>query len=145
MADSVRLGGISPFFLVDDVSRAVRFYRERLGFELRFAEPADAPFFAIVGRDGTQLFLKCVSESVHPQPNPTRHEWAAWDAFVFVADPDALAAELATRGAPFHRELHDRSDGLRGFEIADADGYVLFFGRPAEGSKPPPEETSAAR
>jgi len=22
----------------------------------RFAEPADAPFFAIVGRDGTQLF-----------------------------------------------------------------------------------------
>ena len=77
-----------------------------------------------------RLFLKFVSESVHPQPNPTRHEWAAWDAFVFVADPDALAAEFATRGAPFHRELHDRDDGLRGFEIADADGYVLFFGRP---------------
>lgn len=132
MTDGARLDGISPFFLVDDVSRAVHFYRERLGFELRFAEPAAAPFFAIVGRDGAQLFLKFVSKSVHPQPNPTRHAWAAWDAFVFVADPDALAAEFATRGAPFHRELHDTDDGLRGFEIADADGYVLFFGRPRE-------------
>ena len=133
MTDGAQLGGISPFFLVSDVSRAVHFYRERLGFELRFAEPADAPFFAIVGRDDTQIFLKFVSESVGPQPNPTRHEWAAWDAFVFVADPDALAAELVTRGAPFRRELGNRDDGLRGFEIADADGYVLFFGRPVEG------------
>jgi catechol 2,3-dioxygenase-like lactoylglutathione lyase family enzyme len=132
MTDAVQLGAISPFFIVDDVARAVRFYRERLGFELRFAEPADAPFFAIVGRDAAQIFLKLVSESVHPQPNHTRHEWAPWDAFVFVADPDALAAELTARGATFHRELRDRDDGVRGFEIADADGYVLFFGRPIE-------------
>ena len=130
MTDSARLGGISPFFLVDDVSRALRFYRDRLGFELRFAEPAEDPFFVIVGRDETQIFLKFVSEAVHPQPNPTRHEWAPWDAFVYVADPDALAAELTTRGTPFHRDLCQRSDGLRGFEIEDADGYVLFFGRP---------------
>jgi hypothetical protein len=28
--------------------------------------------------------------------------------------------------------LHDENDddGLRGFEVADTDGYVLFFGRP---------------
>lgn len=132
MTGLARLGAVSPFFLVEDVSRAVSFYRERIGFELRFAEPPDAPFFAIVGRDAAQLFLKFVSESVRPQPNCTRHEWAPWDAFVFVADPDGLAAELATRGAPFHRALHDRDDGLRGFEVADADGYVLFFGRPME-------------
>jgi catechol 2,3-dioxygenase-like lactoylglutathione lyase family enzyme len=24
----------------------------------------------------------------------------------------------------------DDDDGLRGFEVTDADGYVLFFGRP---------------
>jgi catechol 2,3-dioxygenase-like lactoylglutathione lyase family enzyme len=132
MADGARLGGISPFFLVDDVARAVRFYREQLGFEVRFAEPAEDPFFVIVGRDDTQIFLKCVSESVHPQPNATRHEWAPWDAFVYVGDPDALAAEMTTRGTPFHEVLRERSDGLRGFEIEDADGYVLFFGRPIE-------------
>jgi hypothetical protein len=26
--------------------------------------------------------------------------------------------------------LKDDDDGLRGFEVTDADGYVLFFGRP---------------
>jgi catechol 2,3-dioxygenase-like lactoylglutathione lyase family enzyme len=144
MTNDARLGGISPFFLVDDLPRAVRFYRERLGFELRFEAPPDAPFFAIVGREDTQIFLKFISTDVHPQPNPARHEWAAWDAFVFVGDPDALAAELATRGAPFRRTVHDRDDGLRGFEIADADGYVLFFGRPTDGDQKVPATPSTS-
>jgi hypothetical protein len=26
--------------------------------------------------------------------------------------------------------LKDTQDGLRGFELRDTDGYVLFFGRP---------------
>ena len=60
----------------------------------------------------------------------SRHEWAPWDAFVFVPDPDALAAEFASREAEFHKEIYDRDDGLRGFEVRDNDGYVLFFGRP---------------
>ena len=46
------------------------------------------------------------------------------------ADPDALAAEFAERGVTFSDPLRDTHDGLRGFEISDPDGYVLFFGRP---------------
>ena len=30
----------------------------------------------------------------------------------------------------FSVPLEDTHDGLRGFEICDPDGYVLFFGRP---------------
>ena len=51
-----------------------------------------------------------------------------------VPDPDALAAEFASRGVIFSEPLKDTDDGLRGFELKDADGYVLFFGRPREGS-----------
>lgn len=123
-------GAASPFFIVDDVARAIEFYQERLGFEVRFAMPEESPFFAIVGRGGTQLFLKHVSDEVHPQPNHTRHGWAPWDAFVSAADPDELAAEFASRGLEFHKEITDRDDGIRGFEVRDNDGYVLFFGRP---------------
>jgi hypothetical protein len=47
-----------------------------------------------------------------------------------VPDPDALAVELAARGVTFSAPLTDTHDGLRGFELADPDGYVLFFGRP---------------
>jgi len=124
------LGAISPFFIVSDVSRAISFCHERLGFELRFSEPTERPAFAIVGRDSVQILLKSVSLTITAQPNPTRHEWALWDAFVCVDDPDSLAAEFASRGLTFHKKIINRGDGLRGFEVSDHDGYVLFFGRP---------------
>jgi catechol 2,3-dioxygenase-like lactoylglutathione lyase family enzyme len=121
------LAAISPFFIVADLPRAIRFYREALDFEVRFVEPGDEPFFAIVGRDGVQILLKA---SAPPLPNYTRHCWAPWDGFVYVAEPDALAGELASRYVAFHKTIRDRDDGLRGFEVQDLDGYVLFFGRP---------------
>lgn len=52
------------------------------------------------------------------------------DAYISIADPEALFAEYSVAGVTFHRPLGDDEDGLRGFEVTDADGYVLFFGRP---------------
>jgi catechol 2,3-dioxygenase-like lactoylglutathione lyase family enzyme len=109
---------VSPFFIVRDLRRSLEFYRDVLGFEVTFAS---GTFFAIVRRGGVQFLLKEVG--VDPLPNRERHADARWDAFVHVADPDALAAELSAHVA-------DTDDGLRGFELADADGYVLFFGCP---------------
>jgi len=125
------LSAISPFFVVDDLPRAVAFYRERLGFEVTHQAPAPDPFFAIVARDGVQLLLKVVAEDVGALPNRSRHPDARWDAYVHVPDPDALAAEFRGRGVTFSAPLTDTDDGLRGFELTDHDGYVLFFGRPA--------------
>ena len=45
-------------------------------------------------------------------------------------DPDALAEEFSLRNVEFFLPLQDNEDGLRGFEIKDADGYLLYFGRP---------------
>ena len=49
---------------------------------------------------------------------------------LYVPDPDALAAEFASRNVESSEPLKDTLDGLRGFERKDADGCVLFFGRP---------------
>ena len=57
MRDQPPLGHISPFFIVSNVPRAIKFYEEKLGFETRFLAPEDEPFFAIVGRDGQVLSL----------------------------------------------------------------------------------------
>ena len=124
------IGPIAPFFIVKDLGRAIEHYTTRLGFELRFALPEEDPFFAIVGRGEVQLLLKAVADDVGGLANVERHAWAPWDAYVHVEDPDALAAEVAELGATFHRALTDREDGLRGFEVRDPGGYVLFFGRP---------------
>jgi len=123
------LGPVSPCFIVTDVKRTFAFYCDKLGFEERFRKPQEDPFFGIVGRDRAQLFVKA-ERNVLPQPNHTRHKFMRLDAFVYVEDPDALAAEFSSRGVDFSAPLEDTHDGLRGFEIRDPDGYVLFFGRP---------------
>ena len=122
------ISGISPFFIVCDAPAALAFYRDRLGFEITFQEPADEPFFGIVRRGRALIMLKDVA--VDPLPNYKREPAARWDAYLYVPDPDALAAEFASRNVEFSDPLKDTHDGLRGFELKDADGYVLFFGRP---------------
>jgi catechol 2,3-dioxygenase-like lactoylglutathione lyase family enzyme len=110
------------------------FYRDRLGFDVTYQGPApDDIFFGIVQRGGATILFKAVG--VEPRPNYTRDAnqgIARWDAYVHVPDPDALAAEFASRDVAFSAPLEDTHDGLRGFELKDADGYVLFFGRPRQ-------------
>lgn len=122
-----RIESAAPFFIVDSVPASIAFYRDRLGFKVMFQEPPADPFFAILNRDGVMIFFKGDGE---PLPNAKRYDWARWDAYLYVPDPDALAAELSAHGAIFSKPLEDTHDGLRGFEITDPHGYVLFFGRP---------------
>jgi catechol 2,3-dioxygenase-like lactoylglutathione lyase family enzyme len=122
------ISGISPFFIVRDVTAALTFYRDLLAFDVTHSEPEHDPFFAIVCRDGAMLMMKAVG--IEPLSNTTRHSDARWDAYLNVPDPDALAAEFVARGVKFSEALKDTHDGLRGFELKDADGHVLFFGRP---------------
>jgi catechol 2,3-dioxygenase-like lactoylglutathione lyase family enzyme len=120
--------GIAPFFIVSDMAATLSFYRDRLGFALTFQEPPPNDFFAIVRRDGAMIMFKDVG--VEPLPNCQREPAARWDAYLYVPDPDALAEEFTSRGVTFSVPLKDTEDGLRGFELRDANGYVLFFGRP---------------
>jgi catechol 2,3-dioxygenase-like lactoylglutathione lyase family enzyme len=133
MNDAARptLTHVAPFFIVRDVASSVAFYRERLGFEVTFAAPEDEPFFAILGRDNVRIMLKAILPDIHPLPNSSQHPWARWDAFIHTPDPDALAGEFISRGVTMHAPLADTADQLRGFEVQDPNGYVLFFGRPA--------------
>ena len=126
------IGGASPLFIVRSVPETLTFYRDRLGFEVTFQgpEPNDI-FFGIVQRGRAMIMLKAID--VEPVPNHTRdigHGVARWDAYIYVPDPDALAAEFASRNVEFFEALKNNNDDLRGFEIQDADGYVLYFGRP---------------
>jgi catechol 2,3-dioxygenase-like lactoylglutathione lyase family enzyme len=124
--------GIAPFFIVRNVPAALSFYRDRLGFDITFQGPEpDDIFFGIVQRGAAMIMLKAVG--VNPVPNYMRdieQGIARWDAYLDVPDPDALAAEFLSREVEFSVPLKDTDDGLRGFELKDADGYVLFFGRP---------------
>lgn len=121
---------VSPFFIVADLKVSLAFYTGKLGFEVLYIGPEDDPFWAMVGRDKVSIMLKAIAPDIQPIPNSSRHEWARWDAYISASDPDTLYEEYRSRGVVFQQPLRDDGDGLRGFELADADGYVLFFGRP---------------
>lgn len=126
------IGGISPFFIVRSVPTSLEFYRDKLGFEITFQGPdPDDIFFGIVQRGRAMIMFKDIG--VEPVPNCTRdikQGLARWDAYVYVPEPDELATEFESRGVVFSQPLKNDDDGLRGFEVRDIDGYVLFFGRP---------------
>jgi catechol 2,3-dioxygenase-like lactoylglutathione lyase family enzyme len=130
------ISAISPFFIVTDLSAALAFYCDKLGFEIMYCGPSPQDeFFGIVCRDGATIMFKTLGaivdgKEVHvvPVPNCGRKPAFSWDAYLEVPDPDALAAEFASRGVPLSVPVSDRDDGLRGFELRDLDGYGLFFG-----------------
>jgi catechol 2,3-dioxygenase-like lactoylglutathione lyase family enzyme len=127
-----RIVGIAPLFVVNNVPATLAFYRDLLGFGVMYQGPEpDDIFFGMVERGGAMIMFKSIG--VAPVPNYTRdvnQGVAPWDAYICASDPDALAAEFASRNVEFSKALHNNSDGLRGFEVKDPNGYVLFFGRP---------------
>ena len=110
------IGAIAPLFIVRNVPAALAFYRDRLGFAVTFEGPEpDDIFFGIVERGAAMIMFKEVG--VEPVPNYTRDVQqgiARWDAYVYVPDPDALAAEFASRKVEFSEPLKDTDDWFAG-------------------------------
>ena len=128
----VKVGSVSPLFIVRDVPATLAYYRDKLGFEITFEgpEPNDI-FFGIVQRGQAMFMFKDVD--IDPVPNCTRdigHGVASWDAYICVPEPDTLYKEFVSRDVDFKMPLCDNSDNLRGFEVKDINGYILYFGRP---------------
>lgn len=121
---------VAPFFIVTNLKTPVSFYVDKLGFRILYIGPDEDPFYAMVGRDNISIMLKAIAPDVKPIPNHTRHEWAPWDAYISITEPGILFEEYCSNGVTFNKPIHNNNDDLRGFEIEDADGYVLFFGRP---------------
>ena len=114
---------IAPYFLVDDVVATANYYRDKLGFKYDgfWGEP---PAFCMVYRDGIVIMLSQGAT----RPNRLADPEAAWDAYVWVGDADALHAEFVSNGMTIARAIEDREYRCRDFEIDDCDGYRLCFG-----------------
>ena len=121
------LASINPFFIVENLETSITYYMERLGFQLDFQGPDKDPYYARVSRDGIGIMLKEILPDVHPRPNRSLHEWARWDAFIYTLHPDVLFDEFSEHGVSVVTHLSFIDQGLWGFEVTDADGYVLAF------------------
>jgi catechol 2,3-dioxygenase-like lactoylglutathione lyase family enzyme len=122
---AARLTGIVPQLLVDDLDRAVAYYRDRLGFQLDFTYES---FYAGVTRDGFGIHLKCAPKLAADRAHRRRNEHL--DAYIAVAGIRDLFSELQTRGAEVIRPLEERPWACLDFYVEDPDGYILCFSEP---------------
>lgn len=119
---AAQITGIAPQFLVDDLDRAIAYYRDRLGFELDFKYES---FYASVTRDGFAIHLK---HGVNPAADRAqRKQDEHLDAYVSVSGIRALFDELQVRRAEVIKPLEERPWACLDFYVEDADGYILCF------------------
>jgi uncharacterized glyoxalase superfamily protein PhnB len=119
---ATRIVGIVPQFLIDDLDRAVAYYRDKLGFEVEFIYDS---FYASVSRDGFAIHLK--ESPKHGAERAFRKENEHLDAYIAVSGIRGLFSELQTRGANVIKPLEERPWSCLDFYVEDPEGYVLCF------------------
>lgn len=117
-------------FPVADVDATGGWYREVLGFEYHPFPETPPASFAILSREGVEIFLQRV-EGYHKPDLASRRPEGVWDAYIQVAGLTSLWEGLAQ--LPGARGPEDRFYGQREVEVRDPNGYVLVFAEPTTG------------
>ena len=118
------IGQIVPVFFTMDIPGTLAYYKDKLGFECR-GTWQDPPVYAIVARDQHAIHFRCAEP---PKANPDKYADELLDAYIFVADADALYAEFVAKGVEFTRELENTPWNCREFVVKDCDRRLLAFG-----------------
>jgi glyoxylase I family protein len=116
-------------YQVKDVSRAVTFYTERLGFKLEHQQP---PAFASVSLAGITLLLSGPGASgSRPMPGGKAQEPGGWNRIVLrVTDLPAQVEALEKAGVRFRNQM-EVGPGGRQVQVEDPDGNPIELFEPA--------------
>jgi uncharacterized glyoxalase superfamily protein PhnB len=130
-SDPEELAPVAPELFVPDIAKAVRFYRDKLGFTLHRVEPHGEPgpnsVFAVLTLERAVVMLAhdglytAMGGSVRPQRG------VAIDVRIMVDDVDAMYTRCRENGVEIVHEIADRYYGLRDFVVADLNGFRLRF------------------
>lgn len=117
-------------YQVADVSRAVAFYVERLGFKL---EHQQLPAFANVSLGALHLLLSGPGASgSRSLPDGRRQEPGGWNRIVLrVQGLPAVIADLKSSGLQLRNEMEEGPGG-RQIQIEDPDGNPIELFEPAK-------------
>jgi uncharacterized glyoxalase superfamily protein PhnB len=114
---------IVPVFFTMDIPRTLAWYKDKLGFDC-LGTWHDPPVYAVIARDKQAIHFRCAAP---PTANPDKYQDELLDAYVNVADVDALHAQYAAKGVEFARELGNTPWNSREFVVKDCDGRLLVF------------------
>ena len=117
---------VSVRYMIDDVTAAVAFYTNHLGFTL---EQDAAPAFASVTRGNLRLLLSGEKSSGRrPLPDGTKPVPGGWNRILLqVADIETEAARLRASGVKFRRDDIVSGPGGSQFWVVDPSGNLVEF------------------
>jgi catechol 2,3-dioxygenase-like lactoylglutathione lyase family enzyme len=120
---------VVPQLTVSDMSRSVKFYRKRLGFEVTHKDPEEKPEFVALEREGVSLFL--VSQGSREEPyqieDLQKNKRGVGIRIYFEVD-DARAdyESLKAASVKIVRELqYNEEEDYTEFSFLDPDGYEI--------------------
>lgn len=130
----VDIRGMAPLLQVFDMAKAVRFYRDVLGFKLvNQSRPGDQFDWALLRFGGVELMLNTAYEQDQrpPAPDPARVA-SHGDTCLFFGceDLDGAYRHLRAQGLTVN-EPKVAPYGMRQLYVTDPDGYGLCFQWPA--------------
>jgi catechol 2,3-dioxygenase-like lactoylglutathione lyase family enzyme len=106
---------------VPDLEKSAGYFRDVLGFKLRWEEATD---WRLVERDGVRVILGHCPNDIRPAELGSHN----WFGYLGVDDVDALRAELAGRGAVCSAPI-EQPYGMREIVVTTVDGHRIVFGQ----------------
>lgn len=111
---------LHPTLRARNVLTLAEWYRDRLGFEIRFLYQ-DPPTHAVIRRDEIRLGIA-----------PRDVDFGPMSLYLFLEDVDAFYAECLTRGIQPNRRPEITDYAMKDFDLTDPDGNRLCFGETIE-------------
>ena len=118
------LSSVAPVFPVGDVDATAHWYHEVLGFEFGTFPEEPPSEFAILSRDGVEIFLQRVAGYRKPDLS-ARRAGGVWDAYLQVDGLSHVWERVCD--LPGARGPEERWYGQREIEVRDPNGYLLVF------------------
>jgi len=111
---------------VEDIERSVKFYKEKLGFELDHGDPNSGSKYCSIKSGGVMLELYGLGKK--PAQPPEKGEVGVNHIALKVEDINEAYAELQKRGISFHIPLFFQPNSGRWIAFfRDPDGIVLHI------------------
>ena len=129
---SRELASTAPELFVPCVEAAIRFYTEKLGFELLRSEQGDVlgrrqTSFAVIALEGSVILIAHEGFYAGMGGRLAEPRGTAIDIRIMVRDVDAVYRRARDNGVAIVHDIANRDYGLRDFVIRDPWGFRLRF------------------
>lgn len=121
MAEQENFSHAATVLAVNNVSKSIEFYTEKLGFRLSFSW-SDPPTYAVLVRGGVSIHLTERADDLIPS---TEH----CVLYIFVFDVEAVYQQCVADGVEIINIPQERDYQMKDFDIRDPDGYIISFGK----------------